>query len=323
MTARAVTRLPFAAPYLASAAIQRRSRASLLGGAQAGLATRPDAPHVPGRHRHPALQRLLVLALGATLQVAPAAHAQPADPDVADYINPDRPGIADGSNVVGAGRFQIETGLQQEYRRSDGVRAQRLFIPTLLRLGLNENLEARIEGNTYTRMTAYDPAQGNFRTEGSAPASIGLKYHFVDSGGLKQPSLGALVRVFPPSGSGSFRTSHATGDFRLAADWDFAPQWSLNPNVGVGMYEDEGQRLYTAGLLAVTLNYNPSKVLNFFVDTGIQAPETKRGKTSIIFDVGAAYVIGRNVQIDLSVGLGAAGATPPRLFLAAGISARF
>ena len=37
--------------------------------------------------------------------------AQPLD----DYINPDRPGLADGSNVVGADRIQVETGIQQEY----------------------------------------------------------------------------------------------------------------------------------------------------------------------------------------------------------------
>tara|TARA_R100000935_G_scaffold52445_1_gene79619 strand:+ start:297 stop:746 length:450 start_codon:yes stop_codon:yes gene_type:complete len=42
--------------------------------------------------------------------------AQPLD----DYINPDRPGLADGSNVVGADRIQVETGIQQEYRSSDG-----------------------------------------------------------------------------------------------------------------------------------------------------------------------------------------------------------
>ena len=198
-----------------------------------------------------------------------------------------------------------------------------MFIPALLRLGLNESLEVRIEGNTYTRMTAYDPVQETSRNEGTAPISIGLKYHLIDSGGLKRPSLGAIVRVFPPSGSGSFRNSHVTGDFRLAADWYFAPQWSLNPNVGVAVYEDDARRPYTAGLLAVTLNYNPRKVLNVFADAGVQAPETKHGRTSIIFDVGAAYIIGRNVQADFSVVFGAAEETPPRLFLAAGISMRF
>ena len=73
----------------------------------------------------------------------------------------------------------------------------------------------------------------------------------------------------------------------------------------------------------MTLNYNPSKVLNLFADTGIQSRESRRGKASATVDVGVAYIIGRDVQIDASLGWGAAGTTPPRPFLSVGISERF
>ena len=130
--------------------------------------------------------------------------AQPLD----DYINPDRPGLADGSNVVGADRIQVE---------------------------------------------------GTARAEGIAPASVGLKYHFIDSLGWQQPSVGAIVRFFLRSGTRNFKTTRATSDFRIVADWDFLPQWSLNPNVGVALYESDASHLYAAGLFLATLNYNPSK----------------------------------------------------------------
>lgn len=155
-----------------------------------------------------------------------------------DLINPDRPGIADGSNVVGAGRLQIETGVQQELRRNGAVDDRRQFVPTLLRIGLNDSWEARIEGNVYTWMRQSDAVTGVTRSEGMMPVSLGVKFHFQDSNGVKQPSLGAILRVFPASGSNNFRTRQATGDIRVAADWDFAPNWSLNPNVGVAVYED-------------------------------------------------------------------------------------
>ena len=87
----------------------------------------------------------------------------------------------------------------------------------------------------------------------------------------------------------------------------------LNPNVGVGVYDDDANHVYTAELVAATLNYNPSKVLNLFVDTGIQSPERKLGRTSIIYDAGIAYLINRDIQLDFSVGSGAAGKTPPIL----------
>ncbi len=266
------------------------------------------------------LYRLAVaLALLATLP----ARAQTAATGTDDYINPDRPGIADGSNVVGAGRFEVETGLQREYRSDDAVQDQTLFAPTLLRLGLSGNWEARIESNVYTWVSSFDPAQGSTHREGASPISIGAKYHFLDSAGVRQPSMGAILRIFPPSGTGSFGSAHATGDFRLAADWDFAPRWSLNPNLGVGVYEGDARRLYTAALFAATLNFNPNKILNLFVDAAIQSPETNGGATSIVYDGGVACLIGRDIQLDVSLGTGAAGATPPHPFLAAGISKRF
>lgn len=268
------------------------------------------------------MKSLPALVLGVAVQMTAAAQAQPADADD-DYINADRPGIADGSNVVGPGRIQIEAGLQQEYRSSEGNRSRTLFLPTLVRVGLGKSFEFRVESNTYTWMNTSDSAQGTPRAEGFAPASVGLKYHFIESGGWEQPSVGAILRFFPRSGTGDFRTTRVTGDFRIAADWDFAPGWSLNPNLGLAVYEDGAQRLYVAGLLAATLNYNPSKSLNFFADMGLQSPENRHGRTAVLVDLGTAYVIGRDVQLDFSAGSRVAGKTPPRVFLSAGISRRF
>ena len=250
--------------------------------------------------------------------LAAPAHADPSD----DYINADRPGIADGSTTVGLGRFQIETAFQREFRDEDGERERTTFVPTLLRYGFSKSWEVRVEGNTFTWQRAPD-ATGATHTSGFAPSSIGLKYNLVEAAGSTRPSIGAIVRVFPPSGSGEFGSSHTTGDFRLAADWNFADKWSLNPNVGVGVYEDDSKRSYGAGLFAATLNYNPSKVVNLFVDTGLQYPEQKNGRASLILDFGGAYIIGHDIQLDLSVGTGAAGTKPAHPFFAAGFSKRF
>ncbi len=271
-----------------------------------------------------ASSRLLGLFVFGMLSLAARpARADPVSTEADDYINPDRPGIADGSTVIYPSRFEIETGIQVEYRSNGAEHDRTLFIPSLLRFGINQHWEVRIEGNAYTWFSSHDPIQGSTHLEGAAPVSIGAKYHLVDSAGIRQPSIGAILRIFPASGSGSFRTMHVTGDFRLVADWDVAEKWSLNPNLGVGVYEGDANRLYTAGLFAMTLNYNPSKILNFFLDTGVQSPETQHGRTSVIFDTGVAYLITRDIQLDFSVGTGAAGNTPPHPFLSAGISKRF
>jgi hypothetical protein len=75
-------------------------------------------------------------------------------------------------------------------------------------------------------------------------------------------------------------------------------------------------------LVAVTLNYLPTKKINPFIDMGLQAPEQTAGKASVIFDGGIAYVLGRNIQLDASAGTGAHGVTPPHPFVSFGISYR-
>jgi hypothetical protein len=247
--------------------------------------------------------------------------AQPKDSNDQDLINPDRPGIADGSGVVGAKKIQVESGFQKEFRHQGQTREHTLFIPTLLRIGINSHLEARIEGNTFTRRTDFDVTDMTNHTSGLAPFSFGIKYQIQESDGVRHPSVGVIARIFPAWGSGDFHTQQVTGDLRLAADWEFAPKLSLNPNVGVGLYEDEGKR-FTAGLFAMTLSYAPTKKLNPFIDIGLQAPEEKGGKTAVIADAGVAYIVGRNIQLDVSVGTGAHGNSPPHPFISFGISFR-
>ena len=267
------------------------------------------------------LLQITIIALAVFLSAAAEAQSQSADDDQ-DLINADRPGIADGSTVVGPKTFQLESGIQQEFRRSGNVREHTFFAPTLLRFGINSHFEARIEGNTYTRVSTIVSANPTDHVSGFAPVSLGFKYQFYNS---QQLTLGTIVRVFPTWGSNEFRTQHATGDIRLAADWNFAPRLklSLNPNVGIARYEDDEGKLFTAGLFATTLNYLPTKKLNPFVDIGIQAPETSDGQTAAILDSGIAYVIGQNLQLDASVGTRVHGETGPRPFLAFGISWRW
>src|SRR6266404_3342235 len=252
---------------------------------------------------------------------AKPAQTQTSEPDL---INPDRPGIADGSTVIGSKRFQIESGIQEEFRRSGDGREHTFFVPTLLRFGIDSHWEARVEGNTFTRVTTFDSPNATNQTSGFAPVSIGFKYHIYESNGAHQISLRTIVRVFPTWGSKDFRTQHVTGDIRLAADWSFAPglKLSLNPNIGIGRYEDDKGRSFAAGLFAVTLNYLPSKKLNPFIDLGVQFPEEQNGETAAILDTGVAYIIGRDLQIDASIGTRAHGDTAPQPFLGFGISLR-
>src|SRR5438552_3075145 len=110
----------------------------------------------------------------AMMLVALSASAAWADED---YANPDRPGIADGSNVVGKGRFQIEQGFQDSLSDTGGVHDRLINLPTLLRLGLTDRLEARFETNGYAWDRSSDPVSGVSHASGLSPVSLGFKYH--------------------------------------------------------------------------------------------------------------------------------------------------
>jgi hypothetical protein len=243
--------------------------------------------------------------------------------DTAELINPDRPGIADGSRVIEPGQIQIEFALQEEHRRVNvTTRKTTVFVPTLLRFGVTQGLELRVESNSVTSTrTTTDGAQGERRT-GYSPISLGFKYQIYDSHGDGRRSFGMIVRTFPPSGSSDFRNDKYNEDARLAADWDFAPKLSLNPNVGVARQEDSRGHAFVAALGALTLNYLPTEKLNPFVDAGFQSPEEAGGASALTVDTGVAYIIGRDLQVDLSAGRGVTGVTPPRPFVAIGVSLR-
>jgi len=252
-----------------------------------------------------------------------ASSASAGDTSGNDLINADRPGIADGSRVIGAGQLQLEMAYQQE-RHTDGDARSRLsFAPTLVRIGLASRLEGRVESNTITheRVVAAD---GTVSTStGLSLVFLGAKLGLYDSGGDEdRRSVGMILRVAPPSGSDAFRTTHTTGDVRVAADWDFAPQLSLNPNVGWARDEGSDGTTFGTALGALTLTWQPTPRWSPFVDAGYQSREDAGGTWSMIVDAGVGYVVGRDVQLDVSAGQGIHGSSTPKPFVAVGVSVR-
>ncbi len=218
-----------------------------------------------------------------------------------DVINADRPGIADGSTTLGHAIFQVEVGVE----RDGDAHVHSLITPLLLRYGLTKDFELRMETAGYGRILGAGD-------DGFNPLSAGFKWHFLDEDTkTRRPSLGIIARVFPKSGSGVFKSDTTTGDVRLAADMTLSEKWSLNPNIGAAFGGGT-----TTGLAALTIQYNVTEKANVFVDGGY-------ADSALQLDAGAAWIIGRNTQLDASAGWRAHGVNAPNVFLAAGISRRF
>lgn len=238
----------------------------------------------------------------------------PAGASADDLIGADRPGLANSSATVGRGHLQVEAGL---YRDRDDLDVDGFATPVLLRFGVTDAFELRAEsdGREWAHSPHTEPEHG------WAPVSAGFKCRFTTEDGAR-PAVGLIARVFPASGSGVYRSQRATGDAVLAADKGFGEHWSVNPNVGVAWLDAERGR-YAAALAALTVQYSFRPSLGAFVDGSWQSPEVPHESPVEMLDLGGAWILGRDTQLDLSLGWGAGGLSVPRWFWSAGVSRRF
>ena len=254
--------------------------------------------------------------------LTPAAALAAPDSSQCDPIDPDRPGIADGSHVVGTGRLQLETGYAQERHVVEGTQSRVSLVPALLRIGMTSRVEARLESNTFTRERVTSPPGDVSTSTGLASLFLGAKVVLFESPGDSALSVATIVRVAPPSGTDEFRTHHTTDDARIVADWQFTPTLSLNPNVGWAEYEGDDGARYATALGFLTLSWQPTQRWNPFVDVAYQSREERGGTWAMLVDAGFSYLVGCDLALDLSAGQNVHGFTAPKPFVAAGVSVR-
>jgi hypothetical protein len=222
---------------------------------------------------------------------AAAGHAQQ------EPISADQPGFANGSSVVGAGTFQVETGAELDHQNGSTV-----SLPTLLRYGLSDSFELRLESNT---------ALFSHGDVDLAPVSLGFKLKL--RGGTIP--LSVIASVQPPSGEGMARTSEFEGDLRLVSDIDLGNNLSLTPNAGLSL--QEGER--PTPIVATSLQKDIGKATPF-VDFEAHA---RPGHPSLALDGGIAWLVGNDTQLDVAGGVGVTGKDFPDWFISAGVSQRF
>lgn len=228
-----------------------------------------------------------------------------------DTINPDRPDFVDSSDVVGRGHVQVETGFASERGTADGVRSRLSSTPVLLRFGVSDTFELRVETDGWLHQRTDGPgAAMHTRDSGYADASLGVKWHGLDAAG-NAPSLGVILHADLDSGSAPFRGDGIRPSLHLAAEWDLPADMSLGVMPGLSWERNaEGQR-YTNALLGVVLDKSWGEHLRSFVE--VSAPQIARarnGGSTMSFDTGVAYLLSRNCQVDAAVSHGLNRRTP-------------
>ena len=219
-----------------------------------------------------------------------------------DGIVTDRPDFVESSNVVGKGRFQVETSIAVERDKADGIKLRTVSTPTLLRFGVAEDWELRVETDGRLRATADNPATGQrLRETGYADTAVGVKWHMVDDEGAR-PSMGLLAHWDLDTGSAPFRAPGKGGSLRVVAEWDLPGDLGLGVMPGVAWQRNDAGKRFTSGIFAVVLGKEWNDRLRTFVEYSAQQIAHARDGGSInTLDVGAAWLLGKSVQVDTAV----------------------
>jgi hypothetical protein len=228
-----------------------------------------------------------------------------------DEIVTDRPDFVESSNVVGKGRFQIETSIAQERDKADGFKDRTWSTPTLLRFGISDTLELRFETDGRMRAISDNLATGARNTEnGYADVALGVKWHMADEDGMR-PSMGILVHADLDTGSSAFRAPGKGGSVRLAAEWELPDEFSLGVMPGLASQRNDDGERYTSAIFGIVLGKGWTDRFRTFVEySAPQIARSRNGGSVTTFDIGAAYMVANTVQVDTAVSRGLNRNTP-------------
>lgn len=196
-----------------------------------------------------------------------------------ERIETDGPDFVESAEVVGKNRFQLETSVARTTNRTDTVKERTTTTPTLLRLGVSDTLELRLEGDGATRYVARDNATGETETiTGTSDTAFGVKWksHKKEDGTMK-PSVAWILHVEPPSGSKAFRRTGTETSLRSAIAWDLPNGYSagLMPGIKRDRNEDRSNH-HWSGILGATVAKNFTDDFRIFVELAYE--DIRRGR---------------------------------------------
>jgi len=260
--------------------------------------------------------RAILIALGVSC-VNPVWSAD-------DSIATDRPDVVESSDVVGKGRFQIETSVDYQRDKNAGVKTVSYTTPTLFRLGVSDDIELHIEtdGRIRERVEALGASETQY---GWADTAFGFKWHTQDGDEKTgKPGIGWVFHVDLDSGSEPFRGQGVRPSARVVFEWELPNEMSLGVMPGIISDKDRvtGER-FTAGIFAAVLGKKLNDKIRVFAEVAApQIASQKHGGTIATFDLGAAYLLTKYTQFDVATRFGMNNDSPD-FAATAGLSIKF
>jgi hypothetical protein len=253
----------------------------------------------PSAKEHPMRIPCLVLLLFAAGLVRAGDAPAP--------ICTDRPTKSTGTCTADAGHLQLETDLASYTRaRGDGVRTDTwVALNPTLKYGLDPTLDVEVNVALYTDLHV----RGAGSTRGSGDAWLKLKQKLV-TGPALEVALMPVLKV--PSASRALGNGAWEGGVLLPVVGQLSQTWSVNlsPEIDVAANASgHGHHLATAQLvnLGRTLAHDVTLSVEVWGEWDAD-PAGHHSQAS--FDLGAAWLLGPDLQLDGGINLGLKRETP-------------
>ena len=248
------------------------------------------------------------LAFGASVAVA----------EESARIQTDRPSVSNSASTVPPGALQIEGGVEYSLSRVSGGSDERQFVlSAMLRAGLTDRLEVRLDGAPLVRL------RGVENDTGFGDPTLGVKYRFLDAreGGW-WPSLGLLPFVKLPIARAPIGSERVDFGLTGLASVDLPWQVGLDANAGLSAI---GQSKRDAFLLQEVASASLSRQLggrwSTYVEIFYSSPAERGAHDIVGLDAGIQFFLTPRVALDAAAETSFGGPSPDYAFRA-GVSVR-
>lgn len=237
----------------------------------------------------------------------------------AQDINPDRPDLTTGAEIVPARSLQIESGIEYGQQRVGGHSTVRqLQVQTSLRLGLTPALEISVDGLPFV----WERAGGD--DQGSGDYTLGFKYRFLaPSADGAGPALGVKPFVKLPVAREPIGSERP--DFGALLLLSIGLPWSLSldANAGVAAIGARGpDGFIPQGIGAASLSWSVTERLSTITELYYTTKNERDGRGGLLTTVALMYRVTPNLALDTGMRTTLAGQGPTWSAFV-GLSARF
>jgi Putative MetA-pathway of phenol degradation len=211
-------------------------------------------------------------------------------------LDTDRPDFTEGTSTVPAGHYQLEGGYT--FTRQGTDESQSLG-ELLLRIGVNERIEARLGIGSYDWD---DPGvRGERRISGYEDPVLGLKIRLVPDDAKTQIAL--LLNTTVPVGSNELTADDWQPEGKLAMGWDLTDRFSL-ASMLVYTYASDGGERFSQFAASVSAAFSLTERWGYYLEGYGFSKESADGSTTTYLDSGLTYLLSKDVQFDVRVGAG-------------------